>query len=184
MHLLDELLPDYSFREIHSRNIRATPESALNAALAYRPEGDPFFRTAISIRELPLRVLSSFRPHASQHRPPFGLSDFTLLEFRPGKELSYGLVGQFWKADYGLEKIEDKNSFVSFSKAGVPKLVFGIRAEPNDNNQTKLITETRIYCPDSASYRRFWPYWYLIRPVSGALRGRILKSIQKTAEQY
>jgi hypothetical protein len=182
MELIDKYLPEHSFRETHSRNVLADPEATIAAASGYRPDSDPFFRAAIAIRELPVRVLAALGGKRETAAPPFGLSNFTLLESRPGRELAYGLAGRFWRFDYGLVPIADGTTFRAFGAPGVAKLVLGISATRQGNGNTKLVTETRVFCPDRATYRSFAPYWYLIRPVSGMIRGRMLNSIQRASE--
>jgi hypothetical protein len=59
--------------------------------------------------------------------------------------------------------------------------VIGFLAEPVDEN-TLLTTETRVYCPDRYSLLMFTPYWLAIRPVSGVLRRRMLRTIREIAE--
>jgi len=184
MELIDKYLPDYNFRETHSRDVLASPEIVMEAALAYRPDSDPLFRAAIALRELPMRVRSTLggKQETAPAPAPFGFSNFTLLESWPGRELAYGLVGRFWQSDYGLVPMADGAAFQAFEVPCVPKLVLGFSATSQGNGKTTLVTETRVFCPDRATYRSFAPYWYLIRPVSGWIRGRTLKSIQRASE--
>jgi hypothetical protein len=41
---------------------------------------------------------------------------------------------------------------------------------------------TRVACADRLAKLMFLPYWIAIRPVSGWVRTRILKQLQRTAE--
>lgn len=183
MELIEKYLPKYDFKETHSRETRVTPGAAIKAALAYQPDSDPYLRIAIALRELPMRMLSVLGGKHEAVPPPFGLSNFTLLEVWPDRELVYGLIGRFWQLDYGLVPTADGAAFQAFEAPGVAKLVFGISANSLENGRTKLTTETRVFCPDRASYLSFAPYWYFIRPVSGLIRRRILKSIQRASEE-
>lgn len=176
MQRLDHYLPDYQFQETHSRIIAATPERVIDAAEAYRPESDPFFRRMILLRELPMRLLGR-----QQNRAPFGLQDFTRLQ-RQDSQLVYGLAGRFWQSDYGLVSIADGAAFRDFDRPGIARLALGFSAIALDNGTCRLTTETRVYCPDRASRVRFAPYWYVIRPVSGLIRQRILAGIKSIAE--
>lgn len=175
MPLIDNYLPQFQFSETHSATVKAGAEAILDAVAAYRPESDPFFRTMIALRELPARLTGKRRAE------PFGMANFTLLERTPNG-LVYGLIGQFWQADYGLRPVEDGTAFKAFDEGGVPKLALGF-----DLSQTRkgnrLTTQTRVFCPDRESFRRFRPYWLLIRPVSGLIRRRILGAVRKTAER-
>jgi len=182
MELIDKYLPEYSFRETHSRDVLATPEMTMAATLAYQPDTDPFFRRAIALRELPMRMRAALGWKHETVSPPFGFSNFTLLENSPDRELVYGLIGRFWQFDFGLVPIADSAAFQAFETPGVAKLVVGFSVTSQENGKTRLTTETRAFCPDRASYRKLAPYWYLIRPVSGMIRGRALKSIQRASE--
>lgn len=175
MPLIDDYLPQFQFSETHSVAVKAGAEAILDAVAAYRPESDPFFRTMIALRELPARLTGKRRPE------PFGMANFTLLERTPNG-LVYGLIGQFWQADYGLHPVGDGTAFEAFTEVGVPKLALGfdLSQTPEGN---RLTTQTRVFCPDRESFRRFRPYWLLIRPVSGLIRRRILGAVRKTAER-
>lgn len=51
------------------------------------------------------------------------------------------------------------------------------------NEDTAILsTETRIVCADRSAQRHFAPYWYLIRPVSGVIRRRMLRAICEASE--
>ena len=44
-------------------------------------------------------------------------------------------------------------------------------------------TETRVYCLDEVSRKRFKLYWMLIRPFSGLIRREILQAVKRNAER-
>ncbi len=183
MSLLDDYLPDYDFSERHSRTIAARSDTIIEAASLYRADSDPFFRVMIGIREAPMRLAGWLSGKQAELPPSFGLDNFTLLERRDLSDLIFGLVGQFWRPDFGLVPIADGDAFRAYDTPGVAKLVLGFSTEPDASGRTILTTETRIFCPDPVSRRKFAPYWYLIRPVSGLIRSRVLTSIQRTSER-
>ena len=102
--LIDDLLPVYQFSEIHSCQIAATPTKVIERVPGYRPDLDPFFKTAIALRELSMRLSRK----ANDCPPPFGFDDFTLIG-RRDDEIVYGLVGQFWQSDFGLRNASGHN---------------------------------------------------------------------------
>jgi len=181
MQLIDKYLPEYGFSEIHGCDVNAAPELVLQAAMSYRPETDMFFRSMIALREVPMRAVAKLRGRENNVAPPFGLHEFTLLEHRPSEALVYGLVGQFWKTDFGLVKMESAEDYLAFCTPGVAKLALTFTVT-EQGGKTRLVTETRVFCPDHKSHLRFTPYWYLIRPVNGIIRSRILNSIRKASE--
>jgi hypothetical protein len=178
MSSIDEFLPTYQFSERHSCRVASDPLTILDAVASYRPDADPLFKVMIGLRELPMRLLRR-RADAPE---PFGLHNFTLLE-RTDEAIVYGLIGQFWKLDYGLHPVADGQAFKAFQQKGVARLALGFSVQRPPDGLTLLVTETRIFCPDRASRLKFTPYWLLIRPASGFIRRRILSSIKQASER-
>lgn len=182
--MTEDWLPSVQFRECHARrHLVADAEALLTAAEQYDDREDPVMDTLLRLREWPARtaVRLGFR-NASAGRPRFGLADFVRLQ-RSGDTLAYGLVGRFWRPDFGLETIASPEAFRRFDRPGVAKLVlrFDVLREP-DGTAT-LRTETSIHCPDARTRALLTPYWYAIRPASGWLRHRILAAIARRTSQ-
>jgi hypothetical protein len=177
MSLIDQLLPAYQFSERHACRVAADPAMVLDAVAPYRPDDDRFFRFVIGLRDLPMRLLAK----ADSIPEPFGLHNFTLLA-RTEEAIVYGLIGKFWRLNYGLTPVAGAEAFRSFSENGFAKLALGFSAESTSGGQTKLVTETRVHCPDRQSRLSFTPYWILIRPVGGLSRRRILNSVKGKSE--
>ncbi|MFD1296697.1 hypothetical protein ACFQ4Q_08610 [Lysobacter gummosus] len=182
MQLINKYLPEYSFKEVHFCNVKADASSVIEAAAEYQPHNDRFFRSMIGLRELPMRIGSRLRGKKSNKSLPFGLHNFVMLEKQDGAGLAYGLVGQFWRPDFGLIAIPDGDTFRHFNSSGIAKLILSFSATLQHDGTTRLVTETRVFCPDLVCRLKFAPYWYLIRPVSGIIRGRILNDIKKASE--
>ena len=178
MSLIGDYLPIYHFSEKHGCIISAEPKAILDAVESYRPDSDPFFRIMIAIRELPMRLFGGNKTLP----PPFGLHNFTRLE-RGEQALVFGLIGRFWRLDFGLEQIADAHAFKAFDRLGVAKLVLGFETFALEDGRHQLVTQTRVYCPDHTSRLKFTPYWWLVRPVSGLIRRRILTSIKSASER-
>lgn len=178
MSLLDHYLPAFQFRERHACTVSADTAAVLDAVTIYRPENDGLFRFFIGLRELPMRLASK----EGQQRPTFGFDNFTLLQ-RSDDEIVYGLHGAFWKPDFGLQQIQGGEAFRANGAPGCAKLVLGFVVQPESGGKKSLVTETRVFCPDAATRNRFAPYWYLIRPVSGLIRRRMLASIKVASDK-
>jgi hypothetical protein len=134
----------------------------------------------IALRELPGRCLAALGRHnALARRAAFGFEDFTPIG-QGADWLAFGLVGRFWQADYGLRHVRDGNDFRCFAEPGTARLLLGFRTEP-DGERTRLATVTRIHCPDAESLARMRRYWFVIRPVSGLIRRRMLARIDQAA---
>lgn len=180
--LNDKYLPVWHFNEKHALNIAAPQADVMAAVLAYRPDNDGFFRGAIALRELPVRLLDRLQQRTTTPRKAFNLDNFTLLE-QTDKQLALGLAGKFWQPDYGQVTVMNADDFQAFNQPGAAKLVLSYHLEKQDDNHTRLTTETRVFCLDSQARRKFTPYWYLIRPVSGLIRLRMLRSVSKIATE-
>lgn len=181
MPLIDRYVPEFSFSERHSVIVDAPAESILSAVLAYRPETDPFFRVMIGLRELPARTVGAFRGTHPLPTRSFGMEDFTVLE-RDEREVVFGLIGQFWRPDFGLVKVADGAAFAAFGEAGFVKLALNFSTACQSDQTISLATETRAFCPDRRSRWKLMPYWYAVRPFSGLIRGRILASVKRSSE--
>lgn len=179
MELLDIYLRHYHFRERHTLDIRATAAEIMAAVERYDSTQDRFVRAMTLLREMPQRLIWMLGDAPARNRPPFSLRNFTHLGTIPDKALALGLAGRFWKLDYGQETVPDAETFMRFEQPGAARLVLGFSATELGDGLTRLVTETRVQCLDAGALRRFRPYWYLIRPVSGLIRRRILKAIKR-----
>ena len=179
---IDGWLPDWQFEERHHVHSRATPARLMDAAAAYRPDDDRLIGAALALRESPGRlagVLGLGSVLASRQR--FGKDDFLPLGRLGDQALAYGLVGSFWQPGYGLVQLPDAAAFCAFAKPGVAKLMLSFEAR-QDGAGSRITTASRLHCADAATRRRVAVYWALIRPVSGLIRGRMLRQIRRVAE--
>ncbi|WP_339108235.1 hypothetical protein [Thioclava sp. GXIMD4216] len=174
--IIDDILPEFHFQETHSVSIPAPAERILAEALAYDPRQDGFIRGAITLRELPARLFGRLRGKPVAQKP-FDLTHFTPLAQGPD-EAVFGMVGRFWQARYGQDPLPDLAALHAYDRAGSVKLVMHFHVE--GDNRPRLTTRTRIYCLDGAAKVRLTPYWYLIRPVSGLIRKRMLAAIKRS----
>ncbi len=178
MALAAKYLTAYQFTECHDILINSAPATILDAVERMETGDDIFTRGLIWLRQLPDRLF----PQTATPAAAFGLKDFTRLE-RTERQLAYGLVGRFWRLDFGLEAIADGPAFQAFAQPGVAKLVMSFDAQPLPGGATRLVTRTQIFCPDDATRRRLRAYWIAIRPASGFIRRRMLAGVKKVAEQ-
>lgn len=177
-------LPNYQFYERHEITpVAATADAILDAVENYDDRDDPVLDALLKVREFPSRALAKLGlKSALTARPRFGLNDFLLLE-RSSNQIAFGLVGRFWRLDFGLIRLESPSDFKSFSNSGAAKLVMTFSVLPNTMSSQLLRTETRIWCPNLMSKAFFMPYWIVIRIASGWIRRRVLAQIQQNAEK-
>jgi hypothetical protein len=183
MQFIEHYLPAFQFREQHFIIADASPRQLLEAALLPGATEDPWAKRFIRLRELPDRALGWMGAKSSlQHRPAFGLDDFMHLGADMERELAFGLVGRFWQRDYGLVRLAAPQAeFAPYLEPNLAKLVLNFSAEMLPSGRARLMTETRVYCSDAQALHRFTPYWWLIRPVSGLIRRRLLARIRGLA---
>lgn len=157
--------------------IDAPAHLILDCAVRQRAQDDPMLRLAIQLRELPSRLMKR------SHRPPLDLDDFTFLGRDGDSEVAFGLIGAFWQPDYGLIEVPSPQAFLATERTDVCRLVMSFAVETSLAGKSILRTETRVYCPTPAVRRKFSLYWYVIRPVSGLMRRRMLARIRRQAEE-
>ena len=181
MELIHRLLPEWQFAERHALVLNGvSPARAYASIVPGLSADDPLIARAIALRETPGRLLRTFGlSRNTLPTRPFGFHSFAMLGEVPGREVAFGLAGRFWQMDYGLRRIADTEAFMAMTDQ--PRLVLNVCVEPLDGQRCQLVTHTRVHCPDEAQRRRFLPYWVLIRPVSGLIRGRLLRRIARIA---
>jgi len=181
MSLMQKFLPRHQFSERHQAAVRCRPGELLDIVQNFQPPKDRLSEIAMSARQLPARLMHWMAPSRVPPPSPFTPASFTPLDRDGDKEIVAGLVGRFWRPDFGLRAIKSPDEFLSCNPPRTAKLVLGFVAEQVEEI-TLLTTETRVYCPDRYSLIMFTPYWLAIRPVSGLLRRRALGTIRRIAE--
>jgi hypothetical protein len=180
--MADAFLPKFQFSERHSAHVMASPRWVLSAIDELSDADDSLVRALIMLREAPARFASCLGlPSALKHQPRFGMRSFTKLG-ETETEAAYGLIGRFWRPDFGLCAFSSGEEFLAFERAGVPKLVTSFCISPAETGGSLLVTETRVHCPDRLSLILFTPYWWAIRTASGFIRSRMLTAIKRKAE--
>lgn len=101
-------LPQFQFHEKHRTVIHtAHPEHILPFIANFDVRQDVVIRRLMFLRQLPQKFLRNQQANSIGN---FGLHSFTLLK-NSASELCYGLRGQFWRSDFGLEKVPDVSAF-------------------------------------------------------------------------
>jgi len=188
--LIDDYLPRFHARERHETIVQASPMQVY-AALRTADLGDSsLVRVLLGLRGLPVLLSQSRGPgrqvRMRQRSAALTLGcilghGFYLLAEAPGQELLIGLEGRFWTLRGGLLET-DPISFRQRVLAGTAKAAWNFTVEAQSRGRTRLATETRIHCADEASRRAFCCYWLVVRPFSGVIRRRMLRSIRRAAE--
>jgi hypothetical protein len=202
MALIDEILPTFDKRELHSRRVGggASPGEARTPGGAGTPGeagapgegGAPGEAGAVwaAVREVSggeLRLMAGLMRVRSLGRRPFEagpvLDAFRKMGFaevaeEPGRQLVLAGVGRFWRPDGGLRRVQGRDWFTGFDEPGYAKVAFDFRF---DAATRTLSTETRIAGTDARAARIFGLYWLAVRPGSGLIRREWLRAIERRA---
>jgi len=169
MKSTDEFLPVYHFSEVHSIRINAD-RSKISATISTFD-----FRESLVIRFLFfLRGLPKNMATGIEGIKKMG---FHVLKFQEQDEIVLGLVGQFWKTNGDIQKLEP-HEFKCFNDPAFAKVTWSFKII-GECAPYIVETETRIACPDDVTRKKFSRYWLLIRPFSGWIRIEMLKAIRK-----
>ena len=170
---LDQFLPNYDVSARYETIVRASVKQTYVAARHLDMRESTIIQLLYRLRGMPAKGLTLN-----------GMIDsgFVLLADDTGQEIVLGLVGRFWTPSGTLEKI-DAAGFAAFHQPGLAKAAFNIAFAPLSGTSSRVTTETRVYCPDATSRRRFRRYWMLIAPFSGWIRKEWLRLIKARAEQ-
>ena len=181
MSLIDEFLPTYQFSERHQILVRCGPGELLDIIQNFETPPDRFAETMMVVRQIPAGLLHRAAPARFPPPRPFTRANFAPLGRDGDREIVGGLIGRFWRPDFGLVPIKGASDFLAFDAPRTAKLALGFSVAEVEGT-TRLTTETRVYCPDRYSYLMFLPYWLAIRPVSGIIRRRALQTFRSVAE--
>lgn len=174
---MDDFLPNFDIRERHRIKVNA-PIDKVYAAV---------HRLDISRAKLSMLLFRLRGIPAGLSTPSgFGLEDFLKMRFillgeRPHEELLLGLVGRFWTPSGGLLRL-DSGGFLDFNEPGYAKAAWNFTLTKQFDGTVLLETETRVYCLDEISRRRFRLYWLLVGAFSGLIRREILHALKQSAE--
>ena len=176
--LIDDFLPNYDVRERHCAQIHAPIDKVYTTVRQL-----DISQAKLSMFLFRLRGLPAGRSAPSC----FTLDDFLRMRFillgeRPDEELLLGLVGRFWKPSGELLRL-DAEGFRDFNEPGYAKAVWNFTLAKQPDDAVMLATETRVYCLDETSRRRFRLYWLFIGAFSGLIRRELLLTVKRNAEK-
>ena len=166
--LLDDVLPEWHFRERHRRRVQAEPERVFAAVRELTLVETPLAAVLVRLRGMrpqrDLPVLDEMRRVG-----------FEVEAEEPGRELAFAAIGQPWRVRGGVRR--RGVDFRTFAEPGFAKMAFNFRLDGST-----LSTETRVLLTDERSRLAFRRYWLVIRPFSGMIRRAWLRAIARRAE--
>jgi hypothetical protein len=159
MAAIDDVLPRYDARELHSIPFALPPAEAIAAALATPVAADPLVRTLLRLRGV--RASGTIGG---------ALGRLGLAELARGEgEVVFGGSGTPWRFGTPIRRFADAGP-------GQVRVVTDFRSV----NGT-LSTETRIAAVDADARRAFVRYWRVVGPFSAVIRRRWLRAIVNNA---
>jgi hypothetical protein len=192
--LIDSLMPEYDFNEVHSIEINASTESVVTAIKELKAnELSWIFHLLIDMRELPEKLFGndfinkSFFDGQQSMLEKMQAGGFIKLGEVINHEIVLGLlipetIGKFWKrapkVNLGPNKYED---FMSFNSPDFAKVTLNFLIDKKD--KTILRTETRILPLSPKMHNSFKIYWSFIHIGSAWIRRIWLKAIKHHAEK-
>ena len=185
---LDDFLPNYDFNEIHTTTVEASSDQTFKAIKELTAaELSPLVFWMLNLRNLPAKLVGKGNPTAPQSGPFLAQlyrGGFIALAEDPGKEIVFGLVGQFWKLTSAEEPhIPTPEAFLAFDDPAFAKVAANLAVTAGERGYTQCSTETRIYVPDSKTRRKFAFYWRIISMGSAFIRVLWLRAIKRKAER-
>lgn len=177
---LDDFAPAWQFRELHTIEIAAPPETVFNAIKRVRADEILFFRTLTWIRRggqpLPPSILNAGSRESLIDVALNG--GFVLLAEDATRELVIGTVVVAPPGTRGTltPEVFQKTLPPGFALAAMNFLVIA-----DGPGRSLVSTETRVFANSPSARRRFATYWRLIYPGSAIIRRMWLRAVQKRA---
>jgi hypothetical protein len=179
--LLDDFLPEWEFREQHSRRVSASTHEVRTALLTTTAGDLPFSGLMLALRLAPAALLARRWPGRPSRPLLDGFIDLGFVELaRTDAEIVLGAVGQFWRLREEMVPLSTSDDFVRFDEPGFAKGAINFRVT-DEGDSVLLSTETRVKTTDAGALRSFRPYWVPVRAVGGLMRIEMLSAVARKA---
>lgn len=107
--VLDRYLPEYHFREIHSRRIQTSTARVKEALMAFTPSDTPLSGFLMALRLAPAALVAHSRPLSPQSPWMELLLKFGFVELgQTDEEVALGAVGQFGEFVSGSSRLQTR----------------------------------------------------------------------------
>jgi hypothetical protein len=188
LDLLDERLPVYDVVLTEHLVVEAEPDLVFAAARGFDflTTDAPLVTALMTLRTVPARLRGRPVP-----KPPTlmlasdasTLPGWVSLGELAGRELVFGAVGTFWKADIEWHDVP-ADEFSAFAEPGWGKIACHLLIRPAGPGRSVLSYECRTATTDLASRARMSRYWWLIRPFVGYILRAVLRTIRADVETH
>jgi hypothetical protein len=180
--LLERFMPTYEVAERCHIAIAASADITFVAACEADLMQSPIIRAIFKAREL----MMGAQPDTTAH--PRGVVVFTksigwsVLAEVPEREVVMGAVTQPWNPNVVFHPLPP-GEFVGFNEPDYVKIVWTLRADPVDENESIFRHETRVITTDRVARAKFRRYWAQFSPGITLIRWLLLPQIRAEAER-
>ena len=101
----------------------------------------------------------------------------------PGREIVFGAVGTFWRADIEWHDVPAEE-FAAFAEPGWGKIACHLLVRPDGPGRSILTYECRTATTDLTSRARMSRYWWLIRPFVAYILRAVLRTIRANVDAH
>lgn len=184
----DELLPEYTFNEVHEVHVKASVEKAKQILQTTGVKDIPAAHLLMKIRGIANEDAdtSDFAAKSNVSSDTVSTPDFNFFVVSPNEWIT-GMILKSAIISNGDKKpappeITSLQQFASFNEPGYVKVTANFRFIETDPHNTLLTTETRVKGITLNDNRTFGYYWRIIYPGSAIIRRVWLDTIKKRAE--
>lgn len=173
---LNELMPEFEQRLVQEITIQASPEEVRSAIESMELSDMPLADILAWIRNLG-RASEEHPATFQQAATAFGA--LPIVTKQP-HEIADGLIGQFWRRDYGIRLMRHVEEFRAFKDPAFTKAITNFWFDGYREGKTVVRTETRIHSLGSKSRRKFHGYWSIVSLGVRLYMGSILRGIARS----
>ncbi|MDX6301073.1 MAG: hypothetical protein QOF53_2287 [Nocardioidaceae bacterium] len=181
-NLLDVQLPTYDVVLTEHLVIEADTDVVFQTAknFDFMTTRSLLVTAVMTARSVPSRLLG--RPVVTPRalllaRDPDVLPGWLFLGEVPGREVVFGAVGTFWKADIEWHDLP-ADRFADFAEPGWGKIACHLLVRPDGPDRSILSYECRTATTDPVSQAQMSRYWWLIRPFVSYVLRAVLRTIR------
>ncbi len=183
-----KILPEAPYRELHHRTVWAPIDEVWPHCLDVTAADIRTLGPLMALRGLPARLTGKRPPSATAPRPLLDVfADEGFIVLRRDREpadghasIIFGAAGRFWSVRGNKPlSFDNPGAFVAFDEPDYARTVCRLDAIDNGDGTTRIETETLVVGTDTASTKKFGPYWAVIRLPSGLIRRSWLAAIDR-----
>lgn len=177
--VLDNIMPEYQFSEIHSARIHARPEQVMQSVRQSTWGDMKSLRTLLKIRGASLNIHDTdyFSPD-KRILDAFAASGYV----SGGSDHEIVMCGGANVRAHHVLALRTLQEWADYRDPGAVKMAFDFYVQDAGSEWSVITAETRVQATDDLTRRGMGRYWRLIVPGSGLLRRQWLDGIKKRAE--